>query len=80
MPYSDGINEEKILLIVCVIIMSFLLITFLYLYMIAPFMEARRNIKTEMKRTYGREHVYWKKQLKMLYLESIPIIGRFFMK
>ncbi len=77
MPYSEGINEEKVLLIVCGIIMAFLVIVFLYIYFIAPFMEARRNIKIEMKRTYGREYYYWKGELRKLYLESIPIIGRF---
>lgn len=80
MPYSEGANVERGLMIVCVVIMAILVGAFLYLYFLAPFLEARKNIKIEMKRTYGKEYSYWKGQLKMLYLESIPIIGRFFIK
>ena len=44
---------------------------------IAPFSQRRAYIKTEMCRAYDkREYRYWKKELKKLYLEQIPFIGK----
>lgn len=77
MSYAEGRYETLFLGIVFITIMLFFIIVFLYLYFLAPFLEARKNIKIEMKRSYGKEYEYWKRELRRLYLESIPIIGRF---
>ena len=46
---------------------------------IAPFLSERENIKMEMSRSYSeKEYRYWKRELRRLYLRSIPVIGRFF--
>ena len=47
----------------------------LYLNVIQPFVETREYIKREINRPDDREYYYWKHELKMLYIEHIPIIG-----
>lgn len=42
-----------------------------------PFVETREYIKREINRSDDREYYYWKHELKMLYIEHIPILGWF---
>ena len=61
-----------------VAIVFFFIVIALYFNVIAPFMKARKYIKMEMKRSNSKEYLYWKSELKRLYMAHIPIIGRFF--
>ncbi len=47
---------------------------------VLPFKDKRDYIMMEIKRTEGREHIYWKNKLKRLYLESFPIVGKIICK
>ena len=42
---------------------------------IHPFMKTRAYIKGEINRSEGREYYYWKRELRKLYIEQIPILG-----
>jgi len=53
------------------------LVCFVHLYL--PFREERNYIKMEMARSFEEEeYLFWKRELKCLYLRSIPVIGRLF--
>lgn len=57
---------------------SFIVVA-LFVNFFIPFKEERDYIKMEMQRSYEEdEYRYWKRELKHLYLRSIPLIGRFF--
>lgn len=80
MDYSTDTlyNEEILIVIIAVIIGTFLLLAF-FINLYLPFKEERDYIKMEMERSYEEEEYrYWRRELKYLYLRSIPIIGRFF--
>lgn len=79
MDYSTDtlINGEILTAIVLVIIGFFLFLAF-YINFYIQFKKERDYIKMEIGRTYGKEHLYWKRRLKMLYISQIPIIRRFF--
>ena len=49
----------------------------LYLNVIQPFVETREYIKREINRSDDREYYYWKRELRNLYIEHIPILGWF---
>ena len=50
-----------------------------YLFNINRYIVQRNYIKAEMNRSRSeREYKYWKRELKRLYLHSLPLIGRFF--
>lgn len=71
-------NNDNLLLF-CVVLFPILFLCILAVYFntIRPFSEAREYIKMEMMRTDGEEYNYWKHELKMLYVEHIPILGWF---
>lgn len=80
MDYSTDTlyNEEILIVIIAVIIGTFLLLAF-FINLYLPFKEERDYIKMEMERSYEEdEYRYWRRELKYLYLRSIPLIGRFF--
>ena len=80
MDYSTDtlFNDDLLLLILAMIIGAFL-ITALFVNFFIPFKEERDYIKMEMQRSYEEdEYRYWRRELKYLYLRSIPLIGRFF--
>ena len=80
MEYSTDtlINDEFLLFVVAIIIGSFIIIALLVNFFI-PFKEERDYIKMEMDRSYEEdEYLYWRRELKYLYLRSIPLLGRFF--
>ena len=73
-----GLSDTDIFL--CCIIgfpILFFCILGLYLNIIQPFAETRAYIKEEINRSDGEEYYYWKHELKMLYVEHIPILGWF---
>ena len=80
MDYSTDtlLNDEFILIIFAMIIGAFLIVA-LFVNFFIPFKEERDYIKMEMHRSYEEnEYRYWRRELKYLYLRSIPLIGRFF--
>ena len=80
MDYSTDtlLNDEFILIIFAMIIGAFLIVALFENFFI-PFKEERDYIKMEMQRSYEEdEYRYWRRELKYLYLRSIPLIGRFF--
>ena len=80
MDYSTDtlLNDEFILIIFAMIIGAFLIVA-LFVNFFIPFKEERDYIKMEMERSYEEdEYRYWRRELKYLYLRSIPLIGRFF--
>lgn len=62
-----------------VLIIAFIVLS-LYVEIFIPFNEERQYIKMEINRSCSKqEYKYWKKEMKKLYLKSIPII-RWFVK
>lgn len=62
-----------------VLIIAFIVLS-LYVELFIPFNEERQYIKMEINRSCSKqEYKYWKKEMKKLYLKSIPII-RWFVK
>lgn len=60
-----------------------ILIVFVVILLLEPIVslsKERSYIKMEMGRSKGREYKYWKKQLKLLYISHIPILGRIIIK
>lgn len=68
-------NTDIFLFCVFVILMFILCILGIFLNVIIPFMEARAYIKDEINRSEGEEYYHWKRELKKLYIEHIPIFG-----
>ena len=80
MDYSTDtiLNDEFLIFIAALIIGLFIILAFIF-NIFLPFMEERDYIKMEMARSYEEEEYrYWRRELKYLYLRSIPLIGRFF--
>ncbi len=49
----------------------------LYIKVIKPFSAERRYLKAEIDRAYDEsEYLYWRNELKKLYVSLIPIIGK----
>lgn len=65
-------------LVALAIIMGGLMIIALFVNSYLPFKRERDYIKKELDRSYEEEYGYWKRQLRRLYLRSIPLLGRFF--
>lgn len=80
MDYSTDtiINDDFLILMLAMILGSFIVVA-LFVNFFIPFKEERDYIKMEMQRSYEEdEYRYWKRELKHLYLRSIPLIGRLF--
>lgn len=74
---TDTLLYDEILIIA--IIIGFFLILAFFINFFIPFKKERDYIKMEMARSYDEdEYRYWRRELKYLYLRSIPLIGRFF--
>ena len=80
MDYStDTLLTDEFLLIIVAMIIGAFLIAALFINFFIPFKEERDYIKMEMARSFEEEEYrYWRRELKYLYLRSIPLIGRFF--
>ena len=60
-----------------VLIILFIFIAF-FINSYLPFKDERDYIKAEMERSFEEEeYLYWKRELKMLYIRKIPIIRSF---
>ena len=71
-------NFEDIILIFGLGILIFFIVVGFVISEVVPFFKERERIKLEMERSYSEaEYRYWRKKLKKLYRDSIPIIGRF---
>lgn len=69
---------NNLFIVLGIIILIFIIAILVQAFIIVPFREERSYIKMEMKRSTDRNiYLFWKRQLKRLYLKSIPIIGRF---
>ncbi|MBQ4282660.1 MAG: hypothetical protein IJB96_01885 [Lachnospira sp.] len=78
--YSNDplLNNEMLISIIVVIIGFFLLVAF-FVNIYLPFKEERDCIKMEIARSFDEEeYLYWKRELRRLYLSYIPLVGRFF--
>ena len=80
MDYStDTLLTDELLIFIAAMIIGALLIAVLFVNFFIPFKDERDYIKMEMARSYEEdEYRYWRRELKHLYLRSIPLIGRFF--
>lgn len=80
MELIKTIQNGIILFLVLLILMFFItIITLSWLNTIVPFLSKREYIKMEIQRSCDEvEYYYWKRELKLLYLQSIPLINRFF--
>lgn len=74
---DTSLNDEMLTAIIAVIIIFSLVLAF-YINLYLPFKKDRKYIKMEMARTEDEEYLYWKRELRQLYLSSIPLVGRFF--
>lgn len=62
--------------IILIVVAIFLIA--LYVKNVVPFLQERSYIKMEIERSFSEsEAVYWKKELKKLYIEHIPIFHFF---
>jgi len=69
-------------------IITFLFIIFLFstfvlvfwIFYLLPFTEKRKYIKMEISRTKDEENIFWKKELKKLYICQIPFLGKILAK
>ena len=82
MQYNYSIQHD-ILVFSCAFILIFLIailvVVSFILNTVMPFIKEKDYIKMEMGRSFEEdEYIYWKSELKKLYLSHIPIIGRFF--
>ena len=76
---TDTLLTDEFLLFMVAIIIGCFIVVALFVNFIIPFKEERDYIKMEMERSYEEEEYrYWRRELKYLYLRSIPLIGRFF--
>ncbi len=73
-------HEETTLLFVLICIIGLLIVIAFYINVLRPFLDDRQYIIMEMKRSDGGEYRYWKRELKLLYISLIPIIGRIICK
>ncbi len=68
---------DALMLIALVIIISFLIIALCF-KKIFQYINEREYIKAQMQSSHSkREYIYWKRKLKKLYLNYLPLIGRF---
>ncbi len=77
MDYSTDtlLNDETGFVIIVVFIISFIVIAF-FINSYLPFKKERDYIKIEITRSFEEEeYLYWRRELKMLYISKIPIVG-----
>lgn len=72
---------NRILVVGVILPVAVICVFILCLSVVKPFLSERAYLKTEMNRASSDgEYRYWERQLKKLYLRSIPFVGRFFAK
>lgn len=72
--------DESTLLFVLICIVVLLIVFVFYINVLGPFLANRRYIIMEMSRSDGDEYKFWKRELKLLYISQIPIIGHIICK
>ena len=70
-------NESFTAILILISVIALMCMGSIYMKVWLPFINERRYIKMEIERSIGKKKDYWKKQLKILYLLHIPIIGGF---
>lgn len=70
-------NGDTGFVIIAIFIVFLIFIAF-FINSYLPFKEDMDYIKAEMARSHGKEeYLYWKRELKMLYMSKIPIVRSF---
>lgn len=65
-------------MIFMIVILAVLAFMCLYTSVIAPFLDERKYILTEMERAYDKsEYIHWQHEMKRLYRRYIPILKIF---
>lgn len=63
-----------------VVLIAVALVLYIYVDVIIPFNKTHEYIKMEMNRSCSRsEYKYWKKEMRKLYVQLIPVV-RWFVK
>ena len=65
-----------IIAFILVSIFTLFFVLLFYFYVITPFVDVRKYIKTEISRSVGSERKYWQKELRELYFDSVPVFGK----
>ena len=69
----DGLLE-----ILVIALAVFIIVAYIYFRFVVPFTRERDYIKSELNRSYtDAEYRHWKRELKKLYVSSVPFFGRF---
>ena len=77
MEYNNYTYYDALMFIVLFIMISFLIIALCF-KKIFQYINERDYIKAQMQSSHSkREYIYWKRKLKKLYLNYLPLIGRF---
>ena len=76
MEYSTGtLSNEEIAIVIIVAVIGFFMFFAFFVNTYMPFKNEKDYIKREMARSFDEEeYLYWKRELKMLYISEIPII------
>lgn len=73
---TDTFFYDEILIVIIAAIIGFFLILSFFINLYLPFKGERDYIRMEMARSFKEEeYLYWKEELKMLYISKIPIVG-----
>ena len=75
--YTAQMNDAMFYIVIFVVSLFVLGFYAFYVKIIKPLIEKKNSIKEEMRYSHGREHAYWKKELKRFYISCIPFIGKF---
>lgn len=66
---------SKVLLYGLLIVLLPLFFASAYVNVYLPFINAVKSIKLEIRRSEGDEREFWKRELRILYIRAVPIIG-----
>ncbi|MDY6313717.1 MAG: hypothetical protein SPL89_00915 [Clostridia bacterium] len=71
-------NSDLIITFVILVPVLMMCITAYCIGTIKPFIETKAYVKTELQRTQGEpEYKYWRREMSKLYVELIPLLGKF---
>ncbi len=73
-------HQIFVLIAILIIIIALIILIAFYINVWIPFANRRNYIKMEISRTTGEKRKYWKRQLKYLYIDHIPLIGKLILK
>ncbi len=78
---TDSLLNNEILIAIITMFIGYILFLAFLVKVFLPFKEEKKRIKMEIRRSFEEdeeEYLYWKNELKRLYMSLIPIIGKFF--